>query len=114
MASTKASVGDAPCSCLDPQLLRSDKTQVKKKVLIIVENQPVPLDTRVMKEAISLHKAGYEVTALCPKGKGAILGHEIVEGIRIYRHPMPEEGNSPIGYLWEYSCALFWEFWYVW
>jgi len=26
---------------------------------------------------------------------------------------MPEEGNSALGYLWEYSCALFWEFWYV-
>jgi len=86
---------------------------VKKKVLIIVENQPVPFDPRVFKEACSLHQAGYEVTVLCPKGKGAMQGHEIISGIRIYRHPMPEEGNSPLGYLWEYSWALFWEFWYV-
>jgi len=87
---------------------------MKKKILIIVENQPVPFDTRVMKEAVTLHQAGYEVTALCPMGKGAARVHEIVEGIRIYRHPMPEEGNSAIGYLWEYSWALFWQFWYVW
>jgi glycosyltransferase involved in cell wall biosynthesis len=86
---------------------------VKKKVLIIVENQPVPFDTRVMKEARSLHEVGYEVTVLCPRAKGAKLGHEIIEGIRVYRHPMPKEGNSSLGYLWEYSCALFWEFWYV-
>jgi glycosyltransferase involved in cell wall biosynthesis len=86
---------------------------VKKKILIIVENQPVPNDTRVQKEAVSLHEAGYEVTVLCPKGKGAELGYEIIDGIRVYRHPMPEEGNSALGYLWEYGCALFWEFWYV-
>ena len=87
---------------------------MKKKVLIVVENQPAPLDTRVMKEAYSLHKAGYEVTVLSPDGKGTKVGHEIIDGVRIYRHPMPDEGNSAIGYLWEYSCALFWEFWYVW
>jgi glycosyltransferase involved in cell wall biosynthesis len=87
---------------------------VKKKVLIVVENQPAPLDTRVMKEAYSLHKAGYEVTVLSPDGKGTKVGREIIDGVRIFRHPMPDEGNSPIGYLWEYSCALFWEFWYVW
>jgi len=87
---------------------------VKKKVLIIVENQPVPNDTRVLKEACSLHKAGYQVTVLCPKGKGAERVHEMVEGMHVYRHPMPKEGNSPLGYLWEYSCALFWEFCYTW
>jgi glycosyltransferase involved in cell wall biosynthesis len=87
---------------------------VKKKALIIVENLPVPFDTRVWKEASSLHKVGYEVTVLCPRGKGYTEGHEILNGIRIYRHPMPKEGNSPLGYLWEYGCALFWEFLYAW
>lgn len=27
---------------------------------------------------------------------------------------MPEEGNSPAGYVWEYACALFWQFLYSW
>ena len=30
------------------------------------------------------------------------------------RHPMPKEGGSPLGYLCEYSTALFWEFFYTW
>src|ERR1700691_3088477 len=85
-----------------------------KKVLIIVENLPVPFDGRVWKEACSLRKAGYEVTVLCPKGKGYEQGYERLEGIQIYRHPMPKEGNSQLGYLWEYGCALFWEFLYSW
>ena len=87
---------------------------MKRKVLIIVENMPVPLDFRVWKEARSLHDAGYEVTVLCPKGKGVNETHEVLDGIHIYRHPMPEEGNSPAGYVWEYGCALFWEFLYSW
>ncbi|MGA9416122.1 MAG: glycosyltransferase family 4 protein [Terriglobales bacterium] len=87
---------------------------MKGKVLIIVENLPVPFDTRVWKEAISLHQADYEVTVLCPKGKGYEQGYERLQGIHIYRHPMPGEGNTPLGYVWEYGCALFWEFLYSW
>ena len=87
---------------------------MKKKVLIIVENLPVPFDGRVWKEARSLRKVGYEVTVLCPKGKGYERSYEHLEGIHIYRHPMPKEGNSPVGYMLEYGCALFWEFLYSW
>lgn len=87
---------------------------MKNRILIVVENAPIPFDTRVLKEALSLHEAGYEVTVLCPRAKGAELGHEMIGGVRVYRHPMPEEGNSALGYLWEYGWALFWEFWYVW
>jgi glycosyltransferase involved in cell wall biosynthesis len=87
---------------------------LKKKVLIIVENLPVPFDGRVWKEACSLHEDGYDVTVLCPKGKGYERGYEVLEGIRIYRHFLPHEGNTPAGYLWEYGSALFWEFLYAW
>jgi glycosyltransferase involved in cell wall biosynthesis len=85
-----------------------------KKVLIIVENLPVPFDSRVWKEALSLHTSGYQVTVLCPKGKGYMKGHEVLEGIHVYRHPMPREGNTPFGYVWEYGCALLWEFLFAW
>ena len=85
-----------------------------RKVLIIVENLPVPFDSRVWKEACALYRAGYEVTALCPRGKGFEKVHEILEGVHIYRHPMPPEGNSPFGYVWEYACALLWEFLFAW
>jgi glycosyltransferase involved in cell wall biosynthesis len=87
---------------------------VKSKVLIIVENLPVPFDTRVWKEALSLQRANYKVTVLCPRGKSYRKGYELLEGVHIYRHPMPKEGNTPLGYVWEYGCALFWEFLYSW
>jgi glycosyltransferase involved in cell wall biosynthesis len=87
---------------------------MKRKVLIIVENLPVPFDSRVWKEATCLRRADYQVTVLCPKGKGYSKGYEEIDGVHIYRHPMPKEGATPLGYLWEYGCALFWEFIYAW
>ena len=87
-----------------------EKSTVKKKVLIIVENLPVPFDTRVWKEACTLRKAGYQVTVICPRSKRHPRLYEELDGVHIYRHPVPEEKNSAIGYMWEYACALFWEF----
>lgn len=87
---------------------------MKRKILIIVENLPVPFDTRVWKEALALKAAQYEVTVLCPRGKGHEQGYEKLSGVHIYRHPMPAEGHGPLGYLREYASALFWEFLYSW
>ena len=83
---------------------------MNRRILIIVENLPVPFDPRVFKEACSLRANGYEVTVLCPKGKNHEKGYEFLEGIHIYRHPIPKEGNSKLSYIWEFICALFWEF----
>ena len=87
---------------------------MNKKILIVVENAPVPFDTRVWKEATSLQRNGYSVTVLCPRGRGFERGHEVIEGVQIYRHPSLEERKGVLGYLLEYGCALFWEFWYTW
>ncbi len=88
--------------------------QTKRKILIIVENLPVPFDGRVWKEACALRQHGYEVSVLSPKGKGYRRTYEILEGIHIYRHPMPQEGNRTVSYLLEYASALFWEFLFSW
>jgi glycosyltransferase involved in cell wall biosynthesis len=83
---------------------------VKRKILIIVENLPVPFDPRVWNEAKSLHDNGYEVTVLCPRGKKNYReAYELLDGVHIYRHPMPTEGNGVIGYISEFGIALFWE-----
>jgi glycosyltransferase involved in cell wall biosynthesis len=96
-------------------LLRKDWiTMTKRRVLIIVENLPVPFDVRVWKEARTLKQHGYEVIVLCPRGKDCRRVREVLEGIRIYRHPAAREASSPIGYVWEYSCALFWQFIFSW
>ena len=85
-----------------------------RKILIVVENASVPFDTRVWKEADSLQKNGYAVTVLCPRDKRCKKGFEVLDGVRIYRHPMIAEGNGAIRYVLEYGCALFWQWLYAW
>ena len=78
----------------------------RRKVLIIVENLPVPFDTRVWQEATTLVENGYTVSVICPKGKNYIEDEEVLEGVHIFRHDLPKEGNGAIGYLREYLSAL--------
>ncbi|MCE2964670.1 MAG: glycosyltransferase family 4 protein [Alphaproteobacteria bacterium] len=80
-----------------------------KKILIIVENLPVPFDRRVWQEATTLKANGYEVSIICPTGKNYTARHEVLDGINIYRHPLPLEANGALGYALEYGSALFWE-----
>ena len=79
------------------------------RVVIIVENLPLPFDRRVWLEARTLKAAGAKVSIICPTGKGFEKRHEVLEGIDIYRHPLPIEADGAIGYLLEYGAALFWE-----
>ena len=90
------------------------KGTIKRKVLVIVENGPVPFDTRVWKEATSLRANGYNVAVLCPRSKGYTKGYELLDGVHIYRHPMPKERAGVFGYVLEYASALFWQFLYSW
>jgi len=80
---------------------------VAKRVLIIVENLPVPLDRRVWLECLALTEAGYQVSVICPMGRGWTAAHEVIDGVHIYRHPMPAEAHSgALAYAREYGAAL--------
>ena len=81
-----------------------------RRVLIIVENLPSPFDRRVWQEATTLTEAGYEVSIICPTGKGYEKRFERIDGIDIHRHPLPVEAEGALGYALEYGAALFWEF----
>jgi glycosyltransferase involved in cell wall biosynthesis len=80
-----------------------------RRVLLIVENLPVPFDRRVWSEATTLRSAGYTVSVICPTGKGFEALYEEREGIHIYRHPLPIDARGALGYVREYSAALFHE-----
>ena len=77
-----------------------------RKVLIIVENLPVPFDRRVWQEARTLREAGALVSVVCPMGKEYTKLYELLDGIHIYRHPLPVEAKGALGFLLEYSAAL--------
>ena len=79
-------------------------------ILMIVENLTVPIDRRVWQEATALRDSGYTVSVICPKGAQYTKTYEVLEGIHVFRHPLPFEADGAIGYAIEYSWALFWEF----
>ena len=83
---------------------------MKKHVLMIVENNPVPHDIRVWNEAQALVELGYQVTIISPRSEKSPAKFEILNGIALYRHYIPFEGGGKFGLLFEYLNALFWEF----
>jgi len=85
-----------------------------KHILIVVENLPVPFDRRVWQEANTVKEAGAKVSIICPIMKGYTSRYEVINDIEIYRHPLPLEARGALGYLLEYSAAIFWEFTLSW
>lgn len=80
-----------------------------KHILIIVENLPVPFDQRVWLEAMTLKEQGAQVSIICPQMYEYVSSFEQINGIDIYRHPLPSEGTTVFGYFIEYTIAIFWE-----
>jgi glycosyltransferase involved in cell wall biosynthesis len=85
-----------------------------RRILIIVENLPVPFDRRVWQEARALRDAGASVSIICPTGKGYEMREEVIDGVKVYRHPLPIDASSAMGYLREYTSALLWETYLSW
>lgn len=89
----------------------------ERSCVIVVENLPVPMDRRVWQEALALRQAGWTVSVICPKNERHPETYEELDGIAIYRHPLPLEARGRFAFLFEYAAALFHEFrllWRVW
>jgi Glycosyltransferase len=79
----------------------------RERILIIVQNLPVPFDRRVWLEATTLTQAGYHVSVICPKAKGFKASHEVLEGIEIFRYALPFDASSKLGFAAEFVwCFL--------
>ena len=79
-----------------------------RKVLLLVENAPVPGDPRVWNEAMTLRNAGYQVSIIAPQSTvhARQEAHSFLDGMAIYRFKLPETQNRHFAYLFEYSAAL--------
>lgn len=79
----------------------------RRRVLIIVQNLPVPFDRRVWLEATTLTRAGWQVSVICPKAKGFTASHEVIEGVDIHRYALPFDAQGALGFVAEFVwCFL--------
>jgi glycosyltransferase involved in cell wall biosynthesis len=77
-----------------------------RRVLILVQNLPVPFDRRVWQEARALGAAGYEVHVICPRTEEYSSRRELLDGIHIYRYSPGPEARRTAAYLVEYAVAI--------
>src|SRR6185437_9272943 len=75
------------------------------RILIIVQNLPVPFDRRVWLECQALTGDGYQVSVVCPKGDGDPSYHE-VNGVRLYKYKPYAPGGSKISFIAEYVYSF--------
>jgi glycosyltransferase involved in cell wall biosynthesis len=73
-----------------------------KRVLIVVQNLPVPFDRRVWLEATTLTRHGHAVSVICPKAKGFNKSREEIDGVDIYRYPLPIDAQGKWGFVAEF------------
>jgi glycosyltransferase involved in cell wall biosynthesis len=73
-----------------------------RRVLIVVQNLPVPFDRRVWLEATTLARAGYRVSVICPKAKGFNRSFEEFEDVHIYRYRLPVDAQGALGFVVEF------------
>ena len=78
-----------------------------KRVLILLQNEPLPSDRHVWNQSTALTRAGYDVTVICPTGEQRDLdSSEEIDGVTIHRYEPRRADDRPIDYALEYLDAL--------
>jgi glycosyltransferase involved in cell wall biosynthesis len=75
------------------------------RILIIVQNLPVPFDRRVWLECQALTAAGYRVAVVCPKGKGD-PAYQVIDGVELYKYRPYAPGGSKVSFIAEYAYSF--------
>jgi len=75
------------------------------RVLIIVQNLPVPFDRRVWLECQALIADGYQVAVVCPKGDGD-PAYQVIDTVELYKYRPYAPGGSKIGFITEYAYSF--------
>lgn len=72
----------------------------------------MPFDRRVWLECQALVGAGYDVSVVCPQGKGDPR-YEVVDTVRLYKYPPYAPGGSKLGFITEYAYSFLATAWQV-
>jgi glycosyltransferase involved in cell wall biosynthesis len=86
-------------------LPKSERTKAGPRILIIVQNLPVPFDRRVWLECQALTSAGHRVAVVCPKGKGD-PDYEVLDSVELYKYRPYAPGGSKLSFIAEYAYSF--------
>ena len=75
------------------------------RVLIIVQNLPVPFDRRVWLECQELLADGYQVAVVCPKGDGD-PPYQVIDTVELYKYRPYAPGGSKASFITEYAYSF--------
>jgi glycosyltransferase involved in cell wall biosynthesis len=74
-------------------------------IVMLLENNPYPHDTRPKREAAALVSAGYRVSVVSQQPEDSRVWHEVLDGVDSYYIPRPPDGQGVVGYIAEYAYA---------
>jgi glycosyltransferase involved in cell wall biosynthesis len=75
------------------------------RVLVIVQNLPVPFDRRVWLECQALISDGYQVAVICPKGKGD-PAYQAINAVELFKYRPYAPGGSKLSFVTEYAYSF--------
>ncbi len=78
---------------------------MERRVLIIVQNLPVPFDRRVWLECQALVSDGYRVAVVCPKGSGD-PAYQVLDSVELYKYRPYAPGGGKLGFIFEYGYSF--------
>jgi glycosyltransferase involved in cell wall biosynthesis len=84
---------------------RARKRSEGLHLLVIVENVPFCVDTRLRKQVDSALAHGYRVSVITRRDEGNRI-YRSIPRLRLLEYPSPPEGAGPLGYVVEYSVSL--------
>lgn len=78
-----------------------------RRVLVLTQNNSLPSDRRVWNELAALRGAGYQVSAICPRGETRDeQAFEHRDGVDIHRFRQVPSSGGTFGYVREFAVAL--------
>jgi glycosyltransferase involved in cell wall biosynthesis len=82
-------------------------TMDERRILILLQNEPIPHDRHVWNQSRALARAGYDVNVVCPAGEDRDRDpFERIDGVSIHRYKPRTAEGGPLSYMLEYLAAL--------
>jgi glycosyltransferase involved in cell wall biosynthesis len=77
-------------------------------IAILIANLPAERDRRVIRECLTLERAGYQVTVIAPRGEPGLRVLPGSRDTRLRPYPVPVLGSGVLTYAFEFAWSFAW------